>query len=96
MPAFHICHATKSCLWVIQAYALPNQQQVNYPNFKLVIVGDGGTATIGVEVHPLDFHTNCGKIRFYCWDTAGQENHEKELIDAAAQPLPDDDDESFD
>ncbi|XP_008657795.1 GTP-binding nuclear protein Ran1B [Zea mays] len=63
-----------------------------YPNFKLVIVGDGGTSkttfvkrhltgefekkyepTIGVEVHPLDFHTNCGKIRFYCWDTAGQE-----------------------
>ncbi|KAG5153492.1 hypothetical protein JHK82_011461 [Glycine max] len=41
--------------------------------FKLVIVGDGGTATIGVEVHPLDFHTNCGRIRFYCWDTAGQE-----------------------
>jgi len=30
-------------------------------------------ATIGVEVHPLDFHTNCGRIRFYCWDTAGQE-----------------------
>jgi GTP-binding nuclear protein Ran len=30
-------------------------------------------ATIGVEVHPLDFFTNCGPIRFYCWDTAGQE-----------------------
>jgi Ras family len=30
-------------------------------------------ATIGVEVHPLDFTTNLGKIRFYCWDTAGQE-----------------------
>ena len=29
--------------------------------------------TIGVEVHPLDFTTNRGKIRFYCWDTAGQE-----------------------
>ncbi|KAG6536917.1 hypothetical protein ZIOFF_001995 [Zingiber officinale] len=29
--------------------------------------------TIRVEVHPLDFFTNCGKIRFYCWDTAGQE-----------------------
>ncbi|CAN6441970.1 unnamed protein product [Victoria cruziana] len=72
--------------------ALPNQQQVDYPSFKLVIVGDGGTGkttfvkrhltgefekkyepTIGVEVHPLDFFTNCGKIRFYCWDTAGQE-----------------------
>ncbi|CAI0389559.1 unnamed protein product [Linum tenue] len=72
--------------------ALPNQQQVDYPSFKLVIVGDGGTGkttfvkrhltgefekkyepTIGVEVHPLDFTTNCGKIRFYCWDTAGQE-----------------------
>ncbi|CAN1788985.1 GTP-binding nuclear protein Ran-B1 [Linum perenne] len=72
--------------------ALPNQQVVDYPSFKLVIVGDGGTGkttfvkrhltgefekkyepTIGVEVHPLDFTTNCGKIRFYCWDTAGQE-----------------------
>ncbi|GFS35341.1 RAS-related GTP-binding nuclear protein 2 [Actinidia rufa] len=53
--------------------ALPNQQTVDYPSFKLVIVGDGGTATIGVEVHPLDFFTNCGKLRFYCWDTAGQE-----------------------
>lgn len=30
-------------------------------------------ATIGVEVHPLDFTTNRGKLRFYCWDTAGQE-----------------------
>ncbi|KAH0469698.1 hypothetical protein IEQ34_001256 [Dendrobium chrysotoxum] len=29
--------------------------------------------TIVVEVHPLDFHTNYGKIRFYCWDTAWQE-----------------------
>ncbi|CAH9117693.1 unnamed protein product [Cuscuta europaea] len=72
--------------------ALPNQQTVDYPSFKLVIVGDGGTGkttfvkrhltgefekkyepTIGVEVHPLDFSTNLGKIRFYCWDTAGQE-----------------------
>ncbi|KAG5522205.1 hypothetical protein RHGRI_034400 [Rhododendron griersonianum] len=72
--------------------ALPNQQTVDYPSFKLVIVGDGGTGkttfvkrhltgefekkyepTIGVEVHPLDFFTNYGKIRFYCWDTAGQE-----------------------
>lgn len=33
----------------------------------------GIAATIGVEVHPLDFFTNCGKIRYYCWDTAGQE-----------------------
>ena len=30
-------------------------------------------ATLGVEVHPLDFPTNCGVIRFNCWDTAGQE-----------------------
>ncbi|KAI3831422.1 hypothetical protein MKW92_020257 [Papaver armeniacum] len=72
--------------------ALQGQQTVSYPNFKLVIVGDGGTGkttfvkrhltgefekkyepTIGVEVHPLDFHTNVGPVRFYCWDTAGQE-----------------------
>ncbi|RZC91991.1 hypothetical protein C5167_027880, partial [Papaver somniferum] len=29
--------------------------------------------TIGVEVHPLDFTTKNGVIRFYCWDIAGQE-----------------------
>ncbi|KAJ8607438.1 hypothetical protein MRB53_040288 [Persea americana] len=30
-------------------------------------------ATLGVEVHPLDFTTNLGPIRFDVWDTAGQE-----------------------
>jgi GTP-binding nuclear protein Ran len=30
-------------------------------------------ATMGVEVHPLEFHTNLGKIIYNCWDTAGQE-----------------------
>lgn len=30
-------------------------------------------ATLGVEVHPLSFHTNRGKLRFNVWDTAGQE-----------------------
>jgi GTP-binding nuclear protein Ran len=62
------------------------------PEFKLILVGDGGVgkttfvkrhltgefekkyvATLGVEVHPLLFHTNRGPIRFNVWDTAGQE-----------------------
>ncbi|PLW35050.1 hypothetical protein PCASD_16169 [Puccinia coronata f. sp. avenae] len=30
-------------------------------------------ATLGVEVHPLAFHTNHGMICFNVWDTAGQE-----------------------
>jgi len=30
-------------------------------------------STLGVEVHPLIFHTNRGAIRFNVWDTAGQE-----------------------
>lgn len=30
-------------------------------------------ATVGVDVHPLTFHTNRGKICFNCWDTAGAE-----------------------
>jgi GTP-binding nuclear protein Ran len=30
-------------------------------------------ATLGVEVHPLTFNTNCGVICFNTWDTAGQE-----------------------
>ncbi|CAJ0635133.1 5917_t:CDS:2 [Entrophospora sp. SA101] len=50
------------------------------PTFKLILVGDGGTGkttfvkpTLGVEVHPLTFHTNFGPICFNAWDTAGQE-----------------------
>lgn len=31
------------------------------------------SATLGVEVHPLVFHTNRGPMRFNVWDTAGQE-----------------------
>lgn len=30
-------------------------------------------ATMGVEVHPLIFGTNYGRIQFNIWDTAGQE-----------------------
>merc|ERR1712137_1086747 len=30
-------------------------------------------ATVGVEVHPLVFHTNHGPVCFEAWDTAGQE-----------------------
>ncbi|KAL9927633.1 GTP-binding nuclear protein Ran-like [Glossina fuscipes fuscipes] len=30
-------------------------------------------ATLGVEIHPLVFHTNRGAILFNVWDTAGQE-----------------------
>lgn len=30
-------------------------------------------ATLGVEVHPLDFFTSRGKMIFNVWDTAGQE-----------------------
>lgn len=40
---------------------------------RLFLNLDLDAATIGVEVHPLDFTTNRGPIRFYCWDTAGQE-----------------------
>ncbi|EDW59571.1 GTP-binding nuclear protein Ran [Drosophila virilis] len=30
-------------------------------------------ATMGVEVHPLKFHTSRGPVQFHVWDTAGQE-----------------------
>ena len=68
------------------------QQQQQIPEFKLVLVGDGGVgkttfvkrhltgefekryiATLGVEVHPMPFHTNHGQMLFNVWDTAGQE-----------------------
>jgi GTP-binding nuclear protein Ran len=73
--------------------AWPTQAAV-VPEFKLILVGDGGVgkttfvkrhltgafekkyvATLGVEVHPLDFQTNHGKIKFNVWDTAGQEKY---------------------
>jgi GTPase SAR1 family protein len=34
---------------------------------------DAFAATLGVEVHPLEFHTNRGQLVFNVWDTAGQE-----------------------
>ena len=37
-------------------------------------------ATIGVNVHPLRFYTNCGSIIFEVWDTAGQEKFGGELF----------------
>jgi GTP-binding nuclear protein Ran len=36
-------------------------------------------ATLGVEVHPLVFHTNRGPIKFNVWDTAGQDNFLREV-----------------
>merc|ERR1711990_1160237 len=30
-------------------------------------------ATLGVEIHPLQFHTNRGALQFNVWDTTGQE-----------------------
>jgi len=70
----------------------PMALQQEVPQFKCLLVGDGGVgkttfvkrhvtgefekkyvATIGVEVHPLPFDTNRGRIQFNVWDTAGQE-----------------------
>ena len=31
-------------------------------------------ATLGVEIHPLVFHTNRGPIKFNVWGPAGHEN----------------------
>jgi len=36
-------------------------------------IDDQYKATMGVEVHPLKFHTNHGPIVFNVWDCAGQE-----------------------
>ena len=43
--------------------------------------------TLGVEVHPLKFNTNCGMLTFNVWDTAGQEKF-RELRHDLCWPLP--------
>eukprot|EP00286_Rhodomonas_abbreviata_P014790 CAMPEP_0181338438 /NCGR_PEP_ID=MMETSP1101-20121128/28636_1 /TAXON_ID=46948 /ORGANISM="Rhodomonas abbreviata, Strain Caron Lab Isolate" /LENGTH=174 /DNA_ID=CAMNT_0023449167 /DNA_START=19 /DNA_END=540 /DNA_ORIENTATION=- len=49
------------------------------PEFKLILVGDGGVGkTTFVKRHltgefEKNFHTSCGPIQFNVWDTAGQE-----------------------
>lgn len=92
----HVCHSfavlpspfllSSSVAWCL----FPQAGQI--PQFKLLLVGDGGVgkttfvkrhltgefekkyiATVGVEVHPLQFHTNRGALQFNVWDTAGQE-----------------------
>lgn len=40
---------------------------------KVLVLINIYLATLGVEVHPLTFHTTRGQIRFNVWDTAGQE-----------------------
>ncbi|KDO17588.1 hypothetical protein SPRG_16874 [Saprolegnia parasitica CBS 223.65] len=39
-------------------------------------------ATLGVKVHPLQFDTNFGPIKFNCWDFAGQGSHDDHYADA--------------
>ncbi|KDO23804.1 hypothetical protein SPRG_11234 [Saprolegnia parasitica CBS 223.65] len=39
-------------------------------------------ATLGIEVHPLQFDTNFGPIKFNCWDFAGQGSHDDHYADA--------------
>lgn len=46
-------------------------------------------ATVGVEVHPLLFHTNRGPLVFNVWDTAGQEKFGGLRDGAAPHPAPD-------
>jgi hypothetical protein len=83
----------------LNASTMMQQAQQDVPEFKLILVGDGGVgkttfvkrhltgefekkyvATLGVEVHPLLFHTNRGPIKFNVWDTAGQEVSKEEKI----------------
>lgn len=53
--------------------SIPTERNGTTDIFFCALSRSPSTATVGVSVHPLDFHTNCGPIRFDCWDTAGQE-----------------------
>ena len=47
-------------------------------------------ATLGVEVHPLEFYTNRGQLVFNVWDTAGQvpRHHHPSPTAAPRRPPP--------
>jgi len=49
---------------------------VGFLSYSQDIISQGLTphaATLGVQIHPLNFYTNFGEIVFDVWDTAGQE-----------------------
>lgn len=49
------------------------QKSILERNIPLIFCFNTISATLGVEVHPLVFHTKRGPVRFNVWDTAGQE-----------------------
>jgi hypothetical protein len=99
MPVVHFTHylslsLSSNTTQILSFFVVPtlSPQGDQIPEFKLILVGDGGVgkttfvkrhltgefekkyvATLGVEVHPLIFHTNRGAMKFNVWDTAGQE-----------------------
>ncbi|KAF5330622.1 hypothetical protein D9619_005926 [Psilocybe cf. subviscida] len=51
----------------LERFERAHERNTHHDNFN------HNTATLGVEVHPLQFSTNFGTICFNVWDTAGQE-----------------------
>ena len=54
--------------WHVWASCAPPACAVHAPDCHACLL----PATLGVEVHPLEFHTNRGQLVFNVWDTAGQ------------------------
>ena len=67
----HRLYTTSKCTNLLELYLFVDMMLAT--KYRLCNFQSTRVATMGAEVHPIQFYTNRGPILFRVWDTAGQE-----------------------